>query len=148
MKDTKVSGNVYPSKVQLNATRNGIYSQLKTSKIAEIYGSLANGIEELGLDDFIENQIKVLASAYAWVHHTEMRLQKELHKEESVTVETPSLSMKLHKDMTNEEYIASNLQWMWEHARNTNCEHAMAVYDLEYYCLVHKQKTKGDYNGL
>ena len=56
--------------------------------------------------------------------------------------------MKLHKDMTNEEYIASNLQWMWEHAKSRNCEHAMAVYDLEYYCLVHKQQEKGDYNGL
>ena len=80
--------DVYPSKEQLVATRTGIYSQLKaTTNLVEIYGSLAMGIDVLGLGDFIENQVQVLASAHAWVHRTEMRLQKELHKHKPDTAE-------------------------------------------------------------
>jgi hypothetical protein len=75
MKDTKISGNVYPSKEQLNVARSGIYLQLKaTTKLAEIYGSLTAGIDALGMGEFIENQVQVLASSRAWVHRTEMRL--------------------------------------------------------------------------
>lgn len=67
-------GDVIASKDEINAARTGIYIQLGTTKLAEKYGSLANAIEELGLGDFIENQVQVNASRVAWVHRTEMRL--------------------------------------------------------------------------
>ena len=74
------SGDVHATPEQLNTARTGIYIQLKeTANLVKIYGSLAAGIETLNMVEFIENQVKVVASAHAWVHRTEMRLLKELH---------------------------------------------------------------------
>lgn len=76
----QTSGDVHATTEQLNMARTGIYLQLKeTTGLVKVYGSLAAGIETLNMSEFIENQVKVVASAHAWVHRTEMRLLKELH---------------------------------------------------------------------
>ena len=69
--------DVVPSKDEINAARSGIYMQLKeTTKLAEIYGSLTQAIETLGLGDFIENQVQVSASQTAWIRETENKIFK------------------------------------------------------------------------
>ena len=70
--------DIVPSKNEINTARNGIYLQLKaTTKLSDVYGSLTNAIAELDLDDFIENQVQVIASSRAWVRYMENRLRNE-----------------------------------------------------------------------
>ena len=78
---TKTTGqpnmtDVLPSTDEINAARNGVYMQLReTTNLVAVYGSLTQAIETLGLSDFVENQVQVIASSRAWVRHTENRLR-------------------------------------------------------------------------
>jgi hypothetical protein len=70
--------DITPTTEQLNTARRGIYLQLRaTTNLVEQYGSVAMAIEVLGMNDFIENQVEVIASCRAWVSHTENRLRHE-----------------------------------------------------------------------
>lgn len=72
--------DVIPSKDEIEAARQGIYLQLKeTTTLVERYGSLTNAIVRLSLDEFIENQVQVIASSRAWVRETENRMRDTLH---------------------------------------------------------------------
>ena len=70
--------DVIPTKTEIHMARQGIYFQLiNNTKLTEKYDNLIMAIVELGLEDFIENQVQVIASSRAWVRVTENRLRNE-----------------------------------------------------------------------
>ena len=71
--------DVKPTKTELHVARQGVYFQLKNNtRILDSYPSLAEAIDKLGLGNFIENQVKVIASSRAWSRHNEQRLNNIL----------------------------------------------------------------------
>ena len=67
--------DVVPTELELHTARQGIYFQLKNNtQILDSYPNLATAIDKLGLGEFIENQVNVIASSRAWVRYTESRL--------------------------------------------------------------------------
>jgi len=69
--------DVVPTATELHIARQGIYFQLRNNtELGSRYESLAEAIDELGLGDFIENQVQVIASCRAWVRVTENNLRE------------------------------------------------------------------------
>lgn len=74
------AGDVIATEDQIRIARNGLFMQLKANtKMVEVYGSLSEAIDALGLSDWIEHETKVRAQQIAWVHRTEIRMLNELH---------------------------------------------------------------------
>ena len=82
MVDGKMSDTI-PTKAEEHTARQGIYFQLiNNTQILDSYPNLTTAIVELGLGEFIENQVQVIASSRAWVRVTELRLNKLNRSEE------------------------------------------------------------------
>jgi len=71
---------VTANKSELDIARSATYMRLKeTTKLIEIFGSLASAIEECGLADFIDNNVECTAQDRAWVRYMENLLRDKLH---------------------------------------------------------------------
>ena len=74
--------DIEPTYLDMHQARQGIYFQLiNNAEILNSYDNLATAIEELGLYEFIENQVQVIASSRAWQRESEKRLNKDLNDE-------------------------------------------------------------------
>ena len=74
--------DIEPTYLDMHQARQGIYFQLiNNTEILNSYDNLATAIEELGLYEFIENQVQVIASSRAWQRESEKRLNKDLNDE-------------------------------------------------------------------
>ena len=74
--------DIEPTYLDMHQARQGIYFQLiNNTEILNSYANLATAIDELGLYEFIENQVQVIASSRAWQRESEKRLNKDLNDE-------------------------------------------------------------------
>lgn len=74
------SSDVVPHEDELMIARSSTMLQLtETTRLVELFGDIETAIDELGMRDFIENQIKVKAQDRAWVRVTENRMREMLH---------------------------------------------------------------------
>ena len=74
--------NIEPTYLDMHQARQGIYFQLiNNTEILNSYDNLATAIEELGLYEFIENQVQVIASSRAWQRESAKWLNRDLNDE-------------------------------------------------------------------
>ena len=71
-----------PSQNELDIARGGIMIQLGTVTALKEFPSIEEGIDALGMREFVENQIRVIASERTYTQ----QLQNILHKRDGFNV--------------------------------------------------------------
>lgn len=72
--------DIEPTYLDMHQARQGIYFQLiNNTEILNSYPNLATAIDELGLYEFIENQVQVIASSRAWQRESAKWLNRDLN---------------------------------------------------------------------